>query len=873
MAKPIVLNTTETAHTVIEDDVKLDASSIPVSAEQPNGLSVETDGLRVNPADLVSATQGNGLTTGVDGKLTVNAIDVSDIITDETDNILQLDGTGEKLQVQRPLSTEARNLARLGNDAKIFVGANDLISDQAGNTLVVSAIDDRLYVANGGGGGGGSGEISTDTCNLLDLGTDQLPRLLGANAISTDTDNKLSVVNCKLKVAPSDLISSDSGNGISLGGDGGLTVNVSSVIDGIVDDIISTDSQNTIVKGSDNKLFSAPVTAGDNSITVDGSAISARRATNGGISLSASGMAVDTSALLSTTDNNKLILDNDKFYVSPYTAGDSSISIVGDMVSVRRKPSGGIVTDTTGVYVDLDALISDASGNVIRNDGGLVVSVAASDPLLSLNGSGDIMSELSVTYDDVSGVLSVFGRSSTTPISTVTISSSTSVLKDAQLVTNPEGQPEGTYILFVLELSDGSEQNLYLNVTELFTIYTAADDSIVISNETIGVKRKSGGGVGLDTDGVYVEASEIVSDAGANDISVSNGKLLSTPYVSSSSAITITDKQIDLLLASGGGLAVGGDGLFIDRAGGNIALATRSILAGAGLTGGGNLTADRTIAADIATTGNITAGTAGKMVDAAGLVAAFPALASALSPTSRLRISSQRSSGTFVAPTNIVSDIALFFITGGGGSGAFVINSTSTTTAMRIPSGGGGAATVFGYFSPTPGASYPITVGAGGAAVGPTGTTANTVTLGNAGGYSEFCGLRAYGGAAGIFSEYDVGYSVQGGNIDITSPTNGATPVLAMRGGPSGFGSRSSSNNAGIAVGGNGGASFWGDGGWMHIYPETTTATVLNNYKNGSAPGSGGAGRGRMYDAAMEAAVNASGAGASGVVSIIYLIK
>ena len=55
---------------------------------------------------------------------------------------------------------------------------------------------------------------------------------------------------------------------------------------------------------------------------------------------------------------------------------------------------------------------------------------------------------------------------------------------------------------------------------------------------------------------------------------------------------------------------------------------TRTVTAGTGLTGGGNLSADRTINVDVATAANVRAGTANKMLDAASVRAANAAVSS-----------------------------------------------------------------------------------------------------------------------------------------------------------------------------------------------------------------------------------------------------
>ena len=91
-------------------------------------------------------------------------------------------------------------------------------------------------------------------------------------------------------------------------------------------------------------------------------------------------------------------------------------------------------------------------------------------------------------------------------------------------------------------------------------------------------------------------------------------------------------------------------------------------------------------------------------------------------------------SGSFVVPAGV--SILRVYVTGGGGGGAGCNNAGN-------PAGGGGGAggTAISFLGVAPGAVFPVTVGAGGAAGGVTGQPGNSSSFGTS--------LSATGGQAG----------------------------------------------------------------------------------------------------------------------------
>lgn len=104
------------------------------------------------------------------------------------------------------LSKEKGNLVRFGNDGGVYIDANDILSNQAGNVLGISVIDGRVFYGSSGVGGGSmdiTDYVSTDICNLVKVNTTGRLEALAVNMVSADTNNIMTVgSDCKLYVPP-----------------------------------------------------------------------------------------------------------------------------------------------------------------------------------------------------------------------------------------------------------------------------------------------------------------------------------------------------------------------------------------------------------------------------------------------------------------------------------------------------------------------------------------------------------------------------------------------------------------------------------------------------------------------------------------------
>ena len=192
-------------------------------------------------------------------------------------------------------------------------------------------------------------------------------------------------------------------------------------------------------------------------------------------------------------------------------------------------------------------------------------------------------------------------------------------------------------------------------------------------------------------------------------------------------------------------------------------------------------------------------------------------------------------SGTFVVPTNVTK--IMVEVWGGGGGGG---NAASNNVGPYEGGNGGAGGYGKGMFYVTNGASYPVTVGTGGASA-------------SAGGTSSFGSLiYANGGNPGGNGITASGDGGTGGN------SNGA---LNITGG-------SGDSTFSYYLIGHGGAAGCGGAGGAFGY-SNTNASVVNGFP-GNAPGGGGGGGSQRYNSSLGTYfVGKGGEGGEGCV-IVY---
>jgi hypothetical protein len=233
---------------------------------------------------------------------------------------------------------------------------------------------------------------------------------------------------------------------------------------------------------------------------------------------------------------------------------------------------------------------------------------------------------------------------------------------------------------------------------------------------------------------------------------------------------------------------------------------TRTIFAGAGLTGGGDLSANRTIAADLATQAEAEAGTSAAKLMTPQRVAQAIAVLVAPEEYGTITAETFATSGTFTKHADDLSYI-VYCVAGGGGGGK---QGTSSTT--QPGKGGGGGAGNWQHLPATLfGATVTVTVGSGGL-----GATSSAGAKGLVGGASSFGDLVfAYGGGGGGYplATGSGGGGVQGpGGV---SAGAGGDKTTSIYGGGAGSESSSVSANYGAHGGSstNSSSRFAGNGG------------------------------------------------------------
>lgn len=393
-----------TAHTPAADGAVLDPKLIPLDATGDKNYIVKNndEGIAVRGSDIVSTDADNTLIVGQDGGLFVKKLGVSDFISTEAGNqltnnngiyynvgdyvsvyptnILEVDVQG-RLLVKAPeqtiVSEDTGNFIREGTDSAAYLGVSEVVSVETGNLLTQSALDGKLIVHNPLGNINdivSTEDCGDESCNLLSVDSCGRLRVNSKTLLSDISGQLLELDSCKLSLTADNLISTDNGNIIEIGGDGKL-------------------------------------------------------------------VAIET---LPCVDDNVLAVTDD-----------------------------GCITAT-----------------------------------------------LSLAYDTITGKFDIVGKDGSTIISTVTVPSSVSMLQSADLVINPSGQPEGTYMHFTLLLADGTTTDIYVDVTSLIDIYLAGD-GIVITDNTIATCIVTDGGLRYTTTGcIEVDKASLLSDDTANCLHV-----------------------------------------------------------------------------------------------------------------------------------------------------------------------------------------------------------------------------------------------------------------------------------------------------------------------------------------------------------------
>lgn len=270
--------------------------------------------------------------------------------------------------------------------------------------------------------------------------------------------------------------------------------------------------------------------------------------------------------------------------------------------------------------------------------------------------------------------------------------------------------------------------------------------------------------------------------------------------------------------------------------------ASRTITAGTGLTGGGDLSANRSLSLASISTGKMLANLSGGV--AAPIAIDIPTL----------YVQSFSSSGSFTVPAGAtVNTVFKFTVIGGGGGGG----GTGSPSAFSFGAGGGGSGgAIVGYFFGfTPSSSVTITVGAGGGGGNSSGGNGSAGATSKVT-YSAVDFLTATGGGGGTGSSSN-GTSAAGGAPGTGATTSSSTSyALSASGGGVGIGAPSGAS----ALSGFGGSNPFGAGGQQRDTSGSGLAGVAGGI---GAGGSGASSRTLSF---------AGGAGGNGAVIVEWIL-
>ena len=198
-------------------------------------------------------------------------------------------------------------------------------------------------------------------------------------------------------------------------------------------------------------------------------------------------------------------------------------------------PEGAVSNpNPVGTYIHIHAVMTDGSKrDMYLNVSGLdepevnVADLISTDSkTLVVDDAGKLDTDFKLKFDEPSGNLSLVGSDGTV-LQTVYISGASTFLEASDLVVNPEGQPEGTYIYLRFREASGDTNELYINVSGLVDKYHAGKAIHIDGDNTISVKIAVGGGLKVGAAGnLRVDFDTLLSRDTDNLLSLgSDGRL------------------------------------------------------------------------------------------------------------------------------------------------------------------------------------------------------------------------------------------------------------------------------------------------------------------------------------------------------------
>lgn len=430
-----------------------------------------------------------------------------------------------------PVSKDAKNLLTV-DDEGLCVKARDIVSRSPDNMLSVGA-DGRLFIS-----GTISPELSADAYNYARIGRDG-GLFIGGNDILSNgdinlltidpTDHKIILTRAGLlKAMP--LVSTDKGNVISSGSDGGAYLTI--------DDLIADDDPLLFVNGDKQIATSIKLkyNPGNGSLDLIGQ--------NGDVITSVT-VPTNTSSL-----KGVYLLNGKPDAMGATTAGDYHFSLQYSMDNGISwgGPVPVIVTATKGM---------ESAGTLPGVEG---------------------VNKVRAFFHDLQAESIVSANKATLVFSDETKLTVTPGIEETTFTFMPAvGIETGVFLCFVFLLSDGTVQDVYVDLSTLVDVYAPGDGISITAGDVpiISAKVKDDGGVLVDSSGLHLDLNWINSHITAptpdvnqgNGITVTDetGAVTVSAKPKENGGVTVDADGISVTIKPSGGILVDGTGLYVDE--------------------------------------------------------------------------------------------------------------------------------------------------------------------------------------------------------------------------------------------------------------------------------------------------------------------
>lgn len=569
-----------------DGSITMDPSAL-VSSDTDNQITIGSDkGLFVPPVEipevdaaaLVSNQAGNDIIIGTDGKLYAHTMDGIDI--DANDKVLSKSANGLLATVRLTYVSTTGTIRLTGRD-NVLLGSVTLPENQILNAAELVENPDSLapgtYIKFTFDTTSGPSDMYLDVTKLVDIYTAADTSIVVddyAVKVNIDANSALTAGSNGVTIKLSKMLSSDPGNRLKIGADNKFFVEPAKAEDVVVDpadNILSVTSNGvsaTVELSFDEASQEIRLLGRGGAVLGSVELPDTRILKTAELVTDPSGQPKGTYVKLvfSTSDGGTTgMYINVTQLIDVYTASDASVVVENKSIRANVDPAGALAVNAAGLGVRFGDLVSSDAGNrvVQGTDGKLFsasvaatdISVDPADKFLSTSAAG-MLATIGLKYDSVANKIRLTGRGGDV-VSSVQLPD-VKLLRSAELVTDPPEEAAGTYIKLTFDTSGGGTSTLFLNVTSLVDVYTAADASVVVDGNTIKANLSPDSALGLADSGIIVEASKLVSSDSDNLLTAgSDDKLFVSGAGISRGRDTVTVDNIDAIpseLSEGGTL-------------------------------------------------------------------------------------------------------------------------------------------------------------------------------------------------------------------------------------------------------------------------------------------------------------------------------